>query len=456
MMRLRQIASVAIFAVTPLLAHAEQPKVVEYSFLAGTDGNQPRGTLLPANNDTIFYGTTAAGGPSAGGTVFSLIPRTAQFNAVETTLYMFAGRNDGSVPQAGLVADNAGALYGTTALDGSGGRGTVFQLSPPAKGSTSWIETTLYGFTGREDGGQPEGALIADSFGSGVFYGTTRFGGAHNLGVVFSLTPPAPGTSSWTETVLWSFTGANTGSHPVAALLQDSAGNLYGTASTGGAADAGTVFQLSPPQAGANTWTYKVLYAFTAGTDGANPQGTLVADGTGALYGTAAYGGQAGCQMASWPYYGGSPSVTAPTLNAPFVIAGGNQCGVVFKLTPTAGNGSWTQSVLYSFTGGDMDGDTPVSELLLQPGGVLYGTAPLTSVTGLKGLLFKLSPPAQAGQPYSETALQVFTHEIQGTYPRAGVVPGPQGRLYGTNSFGGSTWVHVKNYGYGAIYGALP
>ena len=456
MNRIQWAAALAAASVFPLHGHAQQSKIVEYSFLAGTDGNQPRGTLLPANNDTMFYGTTAAGGPAADGTVFSLVPRSAKTPAVETTLYTFVGGSDGSMPQAGLIADNAGNLYGTAALDGDGGRGTVFQLSPPAPGGTTWTEATLYSFTGHADGAQPEGSLIADNSGSGVLYGTTRFGGAHNLGVVFSLTPPAAVGGAWTEIVLFSFTGKNTGAYPVAALLQDKDGNLYGTASAGGSADAGTVFQLSPPQAPGDAWNYNVIYDFTAGADGANPQGTLIADATGALFGTAAYGGMDGCQMASYPYYKESPSVTAPLLNAPFIIPGGNQCGVVFKLTPPVGKSAWTEQVIYSFTGSNTDGNTPVSELLPQPGGLLYGTVPLTSATGLKGLLFQLTPPVNAGQPYTLAAPQIFMHEIQGTYPRAGVVPGPQGRLYGTNAFGGSTWVHVQNYGYGAIYGALP
>ncbi len=437
----------------PSVGRAEQSKVVEYSFAAGADGNSPRGTLLPLADGT-FYGTTAVGGPGADGTVFHLEPRVQGATNNEQTLWTFTGGQDGSFPSAGLLVDGAGALYGTAALDGNGGRGTVFKLTPPASGSSAWTETTLWSFTGKADGGQPLGTLIADRSGSGVLYGTTRVGGANNLGVVFSLTPPKSG-GTWTETVLASFSGAANGAQPTAALLQDSSGALYGTASASGAKGAGTVFKLSPPAVAGGAWTLSVIFSFSGGPDGATPQGTLVGDANGALYGTAVYGGQSGCPASSWPYYGESPSVTNVTLNAPYVGPGQNRCGVVFMLVPPGPGGTvWGETVLWSFTGG-ADGDSPPSELLRQTNGTLYGTAPVTA-GALKGVLFKLSPPAQEGGAYSETTLQAFQHERQGSYPRAGVVFGQDGRLYGTNAFGGRYWVHVKDYGYGAVYGALP
>ncbi len=447
------LAILAAMLASPARGLAQPSKIVDWSFLAGSDGNSPRGTLLASGNG--FYGTTAVGGPAGNGTVFHLTPQIGSIKGSEQTIWTFTGAGDGSIPSAGLLADSTGALYGTAAVDGARGAGTVFRLNPPAAGSTAWTETTLWGFSGHEDGARPLGGVIADRSGNGVLYGTTRFGGAHNLGVVFSLTPPVSGQGVWTETTLWSFTGRNTGAKPQGALLQDSIGALYGTTVGGGAYGNGAVFKLRPPRQPGGGWTPSLLWSFGAGAGGANPQGTLIADLDGALYGTAAYGGRNDCPAASWPYYDESPSVTAPTLDAPYVTPGENGCGVVFRLSPPALEGEpWTQSVLWSFTGGN-DGDNPVSELLAGPSGTLYGTVPLTA-DGSKGILYKLTPPGQAGGAYTETTLQAFTHELQGSYPRSGVVPGQDGRLYGTNAFGGSTWVHVKVYGYGTIYGALP
>ncbi len=453
MKRLMPAVAAAVLA-WPAMGHAAPSKIVEWSFAAGADGNSPRGTLRPLRNGS-FYGTTAAGGPGANGTVFHVQPREGTAASNEQTLWTFTGGQDGSLPSAGLISDSNGALYGTAALDGAGGRGTVFRLNPPAAGSSNWTETTLWGFTGGADGGQPLGTLIADRSGSGVLYGTTRMGGASNLGVVFSLTPPASGQGRWTETVLASFSGQATGSQPTAALLQDDTGALYGTASADGPKGAGTVFKLSPPTTPGGSWSLSVLFAFSGGPEGATPQGTLVADAAGALYGTAVYGGASGCPASNWPYYGEAPSVTNVTLNAPYVGPGQNRCGVAFKLSsPTGGSAAWTQSVLWSFTGG-ADGQNPPAELLLQDNGTLYGTAPIAG-EAYKGVLFELQPPAQAGGAYTETTLQTFQHELQGSYPRGGVVFGQDGRLYGTNAFGGAYWVHVKDYGYGAVYGALP
>jgi uncharacterized repeat protein (TIGR03803 family) len=130
--------------------------------------------------------------------------------ASETVLYNFKGQSDGANPQGGLIADTEGALYGTTVKGGSHNQGTVFKLTPPAAGQTQWTETVLYSFTGAADGGTPVAALIFDTH--GALYGTTQSGGSsNNAGTVFKLTPPAAGKTQWTETVLHTF--ART--HPV-------------------------------------------------------------------------------------------------------------------------------------------------------------------------------------------------------------------------------------------------
>jgi uncharacterized repeat protein (TIGR03803 family) len=170
----------------------------------------------------------------------------------ETVLHSFTG-SDGAFPLAGLIADSAGNLYGTTVSGGTGGCsqgagcGVVFKVSP------SGTETVLYSFTGGSDGAFPEAGLIADR--AGNLYGTTNRGGGSGGGVVFKL------SSSGTETVLYSFTGGSDGRNPQAGLIADSAGNLYGTTEGGGSGN-GVVFKLS--LGGTET----VLHSFT-GSDGA-------------------------------------------------------------------------------------------------------------------------------------------------------------------------------------------
>ena len=146
-------------------------------------------------------------------------------------LYSFQGRPDGVAPLAGLIADKQGALYGTTTGGGTVNNGTVFKLTPPAKGQTVWTETVLYGFKGGSDGGYSDAGLIADN--SGTLYGTTNGGGIGNdAGTVFKLTPPAKGQTTWTETVLYRFCSLPNGSDgvtPLAGLIADKQGALYGT-----------------------------------------------------------------------------------------------------------------------------------------------------------------------------------------------------------------------------------
>ena len=190
-----------------------------------------------------------------------------------SVLYSFSGSPDGANPAAGLVRDPAGNLYGTTPSGGSSNAGTVFKKDP------SGSETVLYSFTGGSDGGYPYARLVMDS--SGNLYGTTLGGGASYSGTVFKL------DTSGIETVLYSFGGGNDGALPVAGLIMDSAGNLYGTTDAGGAANDGTVFKLD--RSGNET----VLHAF-AGSDGAHPEGVLPLDSAGKSLGSTRDGGSSG------------------------------------------------------------------------------------------------------------------------------------------------------------------
>jgi uncharacterized repeat protein (TIGR03803 family) len=193
-------------------------------------------------------------------------------------------------PLAGLIADEQGALYGTTAFGGNGncvpnGCGTVFKLTPPGKGQSAWTETVLHSFQGSSssDGFLPEAGVIIDK--EGALYGTRFVGGSNNCepdgcGTVFKLTPPTKGQKTWTETVLHSFQGGNDGYFSYAGLIADKRGALYGT-TFGGGRLYGTVFKLTPPAPGQNTWTETVLHSFT-GSDGAFPYAGLIADKFGA------------------------------------------------------------------------------------------------------------------------------------------------------------------------------
>jgi len=200
-------------------------------------------------------------------------------------LHNFSGGADGIAPRAGLILDAAGNLYGTTDNGGTYNQGTVFELTPAAGGT--WTEKVLNSFGSGTDGVRPRGVLIFDA--AGNLYGTT-YGDPYNQGTVFELTPAARGT--WTEKVLHTFGSGSDGTFPAAGLVLDAAGNLYGTTYEGGTYGLGTAFELTP--AGGGTWTEKVLHHFGNGTDGVYPLASLIFDAAGNLYGTTSYGGSYG------------------------------------------------------------------------------------------------------------------------------------------------------------------
>ncbi len=214
---------------------------VLHSFAGGVDGRFP-GAHLIRDAAGYLYGTTSEGGASEAGIVFRL--DTA---GTETVLYTFSGGADGYSPLAGLTRDPAGNLYGTTVLGGEANQGVAFKLSTTGK------ETVLYNFGGPQ-GSYPKAGLTWDP--AGHLYGTTYNGGTtactgNGCGVVYRL------SLSGKETVLDDFTGASDGVYPISGLIRDSAGNLYGTASMGGAVGYGTVFKVDAT--GAET----VLHNFT-------------------------------------------------------------------------------------------------------------------------------------------------------------------------------------------------
>jgi uncharacterized repeat protein (TIGR03803 family) len=286
-----------VFELSPG-ANGSWTETVLYNFCSlpnCEDGAFPVAGLV-FDTDGNLYGTTSAGGSSTCsggcGTIFKLTPGKAG-TWEETLIYSFDFTH-GAYPMADLTFDHAGKLYSTTMLGGAHGRGAVFELTPKSNGQG--VEKVLYSFCpkfGCKDGAELHGSLIFDS--KGKLYGTTAKGGGSSVcdggcGTVFVLTPEAHG--KWSHTVLKTFHGKD-GSLPYSGLVLNSAGELYGTTSAGGACDGpcGTVFQLVRDKNG--SWSYKMIHKFDDVHTGANPTGSLVFDGSGNLYGTTALGGGA-------------------------------------------------------------------------------------------------------------------------------------------------------------------
>ena len=328
----------------------------------------PGGGLLIDGSGTL-YGTLWWTGSTFAGSVYKLTPSRRGY--VESDVYDFQGPpNDGEGPSGDLIVDASGALYGAT-LGGGGtgcgantGCGTVFKLTPATakrRSASRYSETILYRFQGGTDGRYPSGDLVADA--SGALYGTTQGNACESdCGTVFKLTPNASG--GYAESVLHHFGGGSDGTFPVGGLIIDRSGALYGATSGGGTARQGTIYKLTPQPSGGYAET--VLYSFQGGSDGADPVLThLLADATGALYGTTLSGGAAGCYRF-------------------------DGCGTIFKLTPQ-GSGGYAESILHRF-GSTPDGAFPVGDLLIDRTGALYGTARGGGGSRRRGTVFKLSP----------------------------------------------------------------
>jgi uncharacterized repeat protein (TIGR03803 family) len=332
----------------------------------------------------------------------------------EVVLYGFHAGNDGANPVAGVITDGKGHLFGTTSEGGGssacghrGGRiigcGTVLELGPPMIGGHA-TETILYVFPGGASGSGPFTPLVFDS--AGNLYGATSGGGASGFGVVFELSPPQE-SGPWTAAVLYNFVPSD---GPASGLILDAQGNLYGE-TTGYPNAYGSVYELSPPTVPGGAWTHTLLFAFN-GNDGLEPVGGLVSDPHGNLYGTTAGGGTG--------HGSGCP--------------GSNPCGLVFELVKPALPGAWTEKVLYNFTGLNGDGGTPESGLIIH-GGLLYGTTSYGGNDLGDGTVFSLSPP-KPGKGWTESILFQFDRSTDGFRPEAGVVFDKAGNLYGTTLFG--------------------
>ncbi|HEV3060532.1 MAG TPA: choice-of-anchor tandem repeat GloVer-containing protein [Vicinamibacterales bacterium] len=391
------------------------------------DGAHPRAALLQST-DGNFYGTTFSGGASGLGTAFTMTP-----DGSVTVLHSFNSATDGSHPEAALVRATDGNFYGTTpSLGALGGDGRVFTMTT---GGTVTILHTFVGVTA--DGGFPEAALVQAS--DGNFYGTTSLGGAFFSGGDFTSGTVFAMTADGAYTVLHSFSGASDGSNPQAALIQATDGKLYGTTSSGGASDLGTVFTVTP------AGVFNVLHVFAGGaTDGAAPGAALIQAADGNFYGTTYYGGASnyGTVFRMTPAgtitvlhaFAGAPTDGAFPLAALCQAADGNfygttydggasNYGTVFRMTPAG-----IVTVLHSFAA--TDGANPQAALLQAADGNFYGTTYLGGAYGQNGTVFKMTV---AG---AFTVLHSF-RSAEGSAPQAALIQATDGNFYGTTYYGG-------------------
>jgi uncharacterized repeat protein (TIGR03803 family) len=343
----------------------------------------------------------------------------------------------------------------------------------------------VYTFTGNPNGYSPTSTLVADK--AGNLYGTTDVGGnglctwsggaQPGCGAIFELSPPSGSGGAWTETLLYSFQDSSDGALPYGGLVTDAAGNLYGAASAGGSGLsllAGTIYELSPPAVSGGAWTFTKLYTFQPNSkiDGQTPLGTLVFDHAGNLYGTTENGGATNdgtvFKLSPPSVLGGSwtetivHSFSGADGRAPesglYIDAGGNLygttvqggnmkacggsgCGVVFKLSPGSG-GTWTEIVLHRFNG--TDGSNPYGGVTFV-GGSYYGTT--SNGSNRAGTVFQLTPGH--GGPATLTTIHSFGGPDDGSSPYSGVTFDKSGKLYGTTNAGGSA-------SYGAVYQLSP
>jgi uncharacterized repeat protein (TIGR03803 family) len=413
----------ALMVASTEVARAQTERVI-YSFCSASncaDGSDPVSNLI-SDASGNHYGTTTAGGnvgglcPSFGcGALFEISK-----SGVGTVLYRFSGIPGGEAPSGNLVRDSDGNFYGTTQVGGnssapcpSDGCGTVFEL---VKNGGTYTEKVLYAFSGGTDGAYPTFGVVRDT--DGNLYGTIAgvnppvcASNALGCGLVFKVTPAGE------EQVLYRFKGIGDGAYPQASVVLDAKGNLYGTAAWGGRfGGVCTTYGCGTVFKITPAGKEEVLYRFKGLTDGRMPMGSVVLDSKGTVYGT------------TWT--GGDAKNIRCTIQA-------SGCGVVFEWKPNVG-----MAVLYTFTGDPKDGQAPRAGLVLDTQGNLFGT---TSGGGPynDGTVFKVTP---AGV---ETVLHSFHGGTDGLTPRASLLLDAAGNLYGTTLYGGA-------FGDGTLFKVIP
>jgi uncharacterized repeat protein (TIGR03803 family) len=390
----RLVTGCGVVALLASVAWAANPIKVIYGFAGSADGEYIDSELVTDTAGNI-YGTSVSGGTFGGGTVFQLAPSASGWT--HTVLYNFTGGADGGEPYKGVTLDAHGNLYGTAVTGGSGscegGCGVVFKLT---NSGGVWTQSVIHSFTGGNDGSGPGAPVVFDTRGN--LYGMTPTGGANGVGVVYQL---KPANGAWKLNVIHTFTGGADGLGGSAGrLIFDAAGNMYGTSTVGGVNGKGTIFELTHSQ---GTWTLTTLYAFKDTPDGALPYGGLIFDKAGNLYGTTYY-------------------------------AGANDFGTVYRLVHA--NGSWNERVLYSFKGA-RDGSSPISTLVSDAKGNLYGTTSDGGSGCSCGTIFRMSRAANG--TWTETVAYRFPGSPGAGFAYNGIVADSAGNLYGATVHGGAS-----------------
>ncbi len=396
------LAVLAMAALLSTRTMAQTENILHTFAENNIDGYWPSGTLVFDGSGNL-YGTTGNGGAFGPfGTVFQL---KAAGGGVwnEEILHSFGSGTDGWGAYAGPTLDDSGNIFGTTgwggAYNATGVGGTVYEL---IHGPGGFTEKVIHSFGSGTDGNRPNAAVVLDA--AGNIYGTTLYGGTYGEGVVFELRPTLSGV--WNEKILLNFNGTN-GSTP-GFLMFDAAGNLFGTAG-GGAYGAGITYELTPRPGG--VWTQRILHNFLGGSaDGMSP-GPLVFGPTGNLYGTTFYGGSSYNEGSLYELI---PTATGAWKESvvPFIYGSVNQCywpdgdllidasgalygtcayggsasyGAVFKFSPGP-SGHWTETLLHDF-GSGTDGQIPTGGLTFDAAGNIYGTTYSSSPYVCQGIL---------------------------------------------------------------------
>lgn len=312
------------------------------------NGNLPDaiGPIVVDSKANIYWAFSEGGDPGCDCGSVEKLTRSGGIWS-ETTLHAFlAGATDGHNPQSGLVKDAAGNLYGSTLYGGPNNYGILYQLSPAAGGA--WTYNVIYQFTSQLDGAAPSGSLASDP--AGNIYGTTTGGGLYGYGTVFKL---SPSSSGWTLTTIYNFTLDFGNQQTQQGIAIDSKGSLYGVTQNGGEYQLGTVYQLTPT---VGFWNQTVLHTFTGNNDGAFPRGPLTIDQSGAVYGTAEFGGI-------------------------------HEFGTVFKLV-RGKSGQWNAHALHSF--GGTDGNLAINGVTIDQSGNLFGSTISGGTLGF-GVVFEIT-----------------------------------------------------------------
>ena len=379
---------------------------VLHAFTGESDGIYPESSLTFDRAGNL-YGTTYGGRGSFYGSVYELMRHNSSW--IFKTLYTFRAQNDGQNPESPVIFGPDGLLYGATPYGGYTNCfghycGTVYNVQPPARAcanvSCPWNENAVYWFGQNQinDGFIPgTGPLVFDS--AGNLYGTTQDGGLTNNGIVFQLFRTQGG---WGENILYNFPGEGGIAHPQASVTLDSAGNLYGTVMS---PSHGAVYKLVN---NGGQWTEQTLYSFQGGADGNDPEGGVIFDSAGNLYGT---------------------------------TAGVNNPATVFQLSPQT-DGTWRETVLHVFS----SSVGPKTNLAMDSAGNLYGTTQGLGGGDQFGMVFKLS---RVNGSWTFTTIYQFTNGTDGAYPVGGVTVDAAGNLYGTCAGGGAN-------GYGTVWEITP